>query len=81
MELRAIVWIDTGQQMASTWTPKNLVVERAKELVTTVTTVGQVIFETESFVLLAQSIDDESGAVAGVMRIEKSAITNSVSLR
>ena len=74
MELREIIWIDTGQQMASTWTDKYLVISRAKELLTTVNTVGYVIFQDESFLLLAQSLDNESGAVAGVMRIEKSSI-------
>jgi hypothetical protein len=73
-EVREIVWVDTGQQMASTWTPKDLLIARAKELQTTVHTIGYVIEWNEDFVLVAQSIDDESGAVAGVMRIERSAI-------
>lgn len=80
MNLVEIIWIDTGQQMASSWTDKELVIARAKELITTVNTVGYVLYEDDSFVLVGQSLDNESGAVAGVMRIEKSAILSTASL-
>lgn len=73
-QLREIIWVDSGQQMASTWTPAELVIERAKELDTTVTTVGFVLEWNKDFALVAQSIDNESGAVAGVMRIASNAI-------
>lgn len=60
--------------MATAWTPAELVIERAKELDTTVTTVGFILEWNEDFALVAQSIDNESGAVAGVMRIERRSI-------
>ena len=72
--LRKIKWIDTGQQMAAAWTGVELIKARAAEIDPTVTTVGFVIDWTPDYALVAQSIDNESGAVAGVMRISQKSI-------
>lgn len=74
MKIVEVIWTDTGQQMASTWVDPGIVKSRAAELITSVHSTGFLLDETDTYILLAQNIDQESGAVAGCFRIEKSAI-------
>jgi hypothetical protein len=78
MEIREITWEDTGQHMAQSWTPVDMIKERATELNTYITTVGYVLEWNDDFVLIAQNIDSENGNVAGVMRIARSSIKSSI---
>jgi hypothetical protein len=78
MQIREITWEDTGQHMAQSWTPIDMIKERAQELNTFVTTVGYVLEWNDDFVLIAQNVDSENGNVAGVMRIARSSIKESI---
>jgi hypothetical protein len=74
LEVREILWEDTGQHMAQGWTSVDVVKERAAEMNTCVSTLGYVLDWNQDFVLIAQNIDNENGNVAGVMRIAVSSI-------
>lgn len=69
-----VIWQDSGQQMATSWAAPGLVASRAAELDTRVKTVGYILDETNEYILIAQSIDMESGNVAAVMRIVKTSV-------
>lgn len=79
-QLAVVRWIDTGQSMAQSWSGEELIKSRAHELETQVDSVGYLIDQTSEYVLLAQNIDLESGNVAHVMRIERSAIKDLLQL-
>lgn len=80
MKLVEIYWIDSGQFMAKEWTDPQVVKERAYELSDRVRSVGYILDKNSQYTLLAMNIDQESGAVAGVMRIANQCILSWVEL-
>ena len=74
MKMERIVWVDSGLSFAHVWVPEETITERADGWDGLVTTVGQVVHETEDRVVLCMSHDRETGAWAQCFLIYKPTI-------
>jgi hypothetical protein len=72
--LERVVWVDSGLSYASTWLDEETVIDRAKEWNGRVTTVGHLIYEDDSCVVLGLSHDTETGNWSGAFLIYKPTI-------
>lgn len=78
--MEAVEWIDSGLSFAATWLTEDTIVHRAKEWDGRVTTVGHVIYEDDTRIVLGLSKDHETGNWSGCFAIYKSAIVQRVAL-
>lgn len=72
--LERVVWVDSGLSYASTWLDEETIVGRAKDWDGLVTTVGHLIYEDNTRIVLGLSHDKETGNWAGAFLIYKPAI-------
>lgn len=74
LRLERVVWVDSGLSYASTWLDEDTIVDRAKAWDGRVSTVGHVIYEDDTRIVLGLSWDKETGNWAGAFLIYKPAI-------
>ena len=72
--MERILWVDSGLSFASTWTPEQMVTDRADEWDGKVTSVGFVVHETDDRIVLGLSRDAETGMWSGCFLIYKPCI-------
>lgn len=69
-----ITWIDSGHQFASSWASKDWIVDHANDWTGENESVGFVVHEDESKIVLVQTRDNENPNYAGAFVIWKPCI-------